>query len=135
MGDPRDEEASVDERGIRSPSVYTIEERSAPEGVTVLVLTGEFDLAGASALRERLAAARASAARGLVLDMADVGFVDSSTLRELLRADLALDEDGVPFVLCGVQPPVSRLMELTRTTGMFTTAPTVEEALLRLAQS
>jgi anti-anti-sigma factor len=133
MGEPGDEQPSVDERGIRPPSVYAIEALPAPEGVAVLALTGEFDLAAASALRERLDSARAAAARGLVLDMAEVTFLDSSALRELLRADVALNDAGVPFVLVGLQPPVARLFELTRTAGMFGTAPTVEAALLRLS--
>jgi anti-sigma B factor antagonist len=132
MRDPRNEESIVDERGIRPPNVYLIEARSAPDGVVVLALTGEFDLAAESALRERLGAARASATRGLVLDMAEVTFLDSSALRELLRADVALNQDGVPFVLVGLQPPVDRLLELTRTARMFSTAPTVEAAVLRL---
>lgn len=132
MRDPRNEQSSVDERGIRPPNVYAIEARSAPEGIVVLVLAGEFDLAAASALRERLADARAAAPRGLVLDMTEVTFLDSSALRELLRADVALNEAEVPFVLVGLQPPVGRLLELTRTAGMFTAAPTVEAALLGL---
>jgi anti-sigma B factor antagonist len=132
MREPRNEEPIVDEHGIRPPRVYAIEARSAPDGVVVLALTGELDLAAESELRERLAAARASATRGLVLDMAEVTFLDSSALRELLRADVALNEEGVPFVLVGLQPPVGRLLELTRTARMFSTAPTVEAAVLSL---
>ena len=133
MPSPREEQSGADARGIRPPSVHAIEARSAPDGVVVLALTGEFDLAAAPELRERLAAARAAGPRGVVLDMAEVAFVDSSTLRELLRADIALGEDGVPLVLCGVQPAVGRLLELTRTAGMFSTARTVEDALSGLA--
>jgi anti-sigma B factor antagonist len=135
MRDPRNEQSSVDERGIRPPSVHAIEARSAPDGVVILALTGEFDVAASPELHERLAAARAAGPRGVVLDMAEVAFVDSSALRELLRADIALADDGVPFVICGVQPAVGRLLELTRTAGMFSTARTVEDALAALAPS
>lgn len=134
MRDPRSEDPKVDDRGIRPPAVYAIDARSAPAGVAVLALTGEFDLAAAPALRERLADARTAATRGVVLDLEEVTFVDSSALRELLRADAALSADGVPLVLVGLRPPVDRLLELTRTAGMFTTAPTVEAALGRLTQ-
>jgi anti-sigma B factor antagonist len=135
MRDPRNDPPSVDERGIRPPSVYVIETRSAPDGVVVLGLTGELDLAAESELRERLGAARGTATRGVVLDMAEVTFLDSSALRELLRADIALNEDGMPFVLVGLQPQVGRLLELTRTAGMFSTAPTVDAALQRLTSA
>jgi anti-anti-sigma factor len=133
MGDPGSEQSSVDARGIRPPSVYAIAAHPTPAGVVVLTLEGEFDLAAAPALRDEFAAARASGARGLVLDMAEVTFVDSSVLRELLRAQSVLHADGVPLVLAALRAPVARLFELTRTTGLLTVAPTVEAALQRAA--
>lgn len=133
MGDPRSQESSVDARGIRSPSVYAIAADTTPAGVVVLTLDGEFDLAAAPALRDQLAAARAAGARGVVLDMAEVAFVDSSILRELLRAESALQADGTPLVLAALRAPVFRLLELTRTTNLLTVAPTVEAALQRAA--
>jgi anti-sigma B factor antagonist len=133
MGDPGSEQSSVDARGIRPPSVYAIAAQTTPAGVVVLTLEGEFDLAAAPALRDQLAAARAAGARGVVLDMAEVAFVDSSILRELLRAESVLRADGTPLVLAALRAPVSRLLELTRTTGLLTVAPTVEAALQRAA--
>jgi anti-anti-sigma factor len=133
MGDPWSEQSSVDARGIRPPSVYVIAAHMTPAGVVVLTLDGEFDLAAAPALREQFAAARAAGARGVVIDMTDVTFVDSSILRELLRAESALHADGTPLVLAALRAPVARLLELTRTTGLLTVAPTVEAALQRAA--
>jgi anti-sigma B factor antagonist len=133
MRDPSPDQSSVDEHGIRPPSVYAIEARDLVDGITVLALSGELDLAAAPALRDRLDDARAAGGRGVVLDMAEVTFLDSSALRELLRADAALRTDGVPLVLAAVRPPVERLLELTRTTGMLTVAPTLEAALQRAA--
>jgi anti-sigma B factor antagonist len=127
------EESSVDARGIRPPSMYAIEVRTTSDGVVVLALEGEFDLAAAPAVRERLAAGRAAGARAIVLDMAEVTFVDSSVLRELLRGGSALHDDGVALVLAALRPPVARLLELTQTTGLLNAAPTVEEALRRVA--
>jgi anti-sigma B factor antagonist len=92
--DPSIEQSSVDERGIRPPSVYAIDAREPVDGIAVLALSGELDLAAAPVLRERLDAARAGGGRGIVLDMAEVTFLDSSALRELLRADAALRADA-----------------------------------------
>jgi anti-sigma B factor antagonist len=131
----RSEQPAVDARGIRPPGVFAIEEREAPPGVAVLTLTGEFDMSAAPVLREELALARTAGKRGVVLDMAEVTFVDSSALRELLRADAALRADDVPFVLAALRPPVDRLLELTRTAGMLTAEPTVDAALLRLSRT
>jgi anti-sigma B factor antagonist len=133
MSDAGSEQSSVDARGIRLPSVYAIESASTPEGVVVLAMDGEFDLAAAPAIREQLAATRAGGPRGVVLDMTEATFLDSSALRELLRAEAALRADGAPLVLAALRPSVARLLELTRTTGLITVAPTVQEALQRAA--
>jgi len=132
-GDPGGEQSSVDARGIRPPSVYAIEAYRTPEGVVVLALDGELDLAAAPALREQLDSARVSVPRGVVLDMTAVTFLDSSALREVLRAEEALRADGASLVLAAVRSPVARLLELTRTTNLVTAVPTVEEALQRAA--
>jgi anti-sigma B factor antagonist len=133
MRDPSNEQSTVDELGIRPPSVYAIEARDPVDGIAVLALSGELDLAAAPAIRERLADARTAGARGIVLDMTEVTFLDSSALRELLRADAALRADGALLVLAGVRPPVERLLELTRTSGMLAAAPTLGAALKRAA--
>jgi anti-sigma B factor antagonist len=129
MGDPGSEQSSVDARGIRPPDVYAIEARAVPGSAALLHLKGEFDLAAAPAIREHLDAARASGARRIVLDMAEVEFVDSSALRELLRADAGLRAGGGVLVLASLQPAVLRLLELTRTADVLTLAPDVEQAL------
>jgi anti-anti-sigma factor len=133
MGDRWSEQSSVDAHGIRPPSVYAIETRTTPDGVVVLALEGEFDLAAAPATRERLTAARAAGARGVVLDMTEVTFVDSSVLRELLRAEAQMQSEGVSLVIAALRPPVARLLELTHTAGLLKVAPTVAEALQRAA--
>ena len=64
---------------------FWIDERAEDDGRVQLGLVGELDIASASALNERL---RALAQRGdpVVLDLARLQFIDSSGLRELIRA-------------------------------------------------
>ena len=124
--------AGVDGRGIRPPNVYAISERPAPPGVVLLALQGELDVAAAPAARERLEDARARRPRGVVLDLADVTFADSSALRELLRADAALRGDGSLLVIAAVPPVVERLLTLTRASDLLELAPSVEQALDRV---
>jgi anti-anti-sigma factor len=68
-----------------------------------------------------------------VLDMTEVTFVDSSVLRELLRAEAQMQSEGVPLVIAALRPPVARLLELTHTTGLLEVVPTIAEALQRAA--
>ena len=75
-----------------------------------MLLEGELDLAAAPVLRERFEEAAGAGPRGVVLDMAEVTFVDSSALRELLRAHAAVRAAGGELVLAGVGPAVARLL-------------------------
>jgi anti-anti-sigma factor len=129
MGEQPTGHSSVDAHGIRPPDAYVIDRHETAEGFVVLVLEGEFDLAAVPSLREEIEAAQAQAPRGVVLDLAEVTFVDSSGLRELLRARAAYDAAGKGFALAAPQPPVIRLFELTGATDAIASAPTVERAV------
>jgi anti-anti-sigma factor len=97
------------------------------EGFALLVLSGEFDLAAASKFRERvLTAGHREGVHTVVLDLSDVAFMDSSMLKELLRAHAELPGR---ILLAGMQPPVQRLLELTRTAAFFRVAPDRASAL------
>ena len=122
--------ASIDARGIRPPAAYAIAPRSPAEGVTVLGLEGELDLAAAPVLRGHVDEA---AGRALVLDLVRVSFIDSAVLKELLRARAELAARDVRLVLAGVPRPVRRLLDLTRTSELFEGAPDAETAVRRLS--
>lgn len=109
----------------QTPRVHSIERvtEAAPPGVALLALAGELDLTSATELRAALEAAAAEGAKRVVLDLEEVAFVDSSMLKELLRANAHMRETGSELVLVAPQPSVRRLLDLTRTSGMFTLAP------------
>jgi anti-anti-sigma factor len=115
----------IDERGIRPPRAFSISDE-AVEGAVVIGLEGELDLAAAEPLRNHV---DSTAGNALVLDLRLVTFVDSSALRELLRARRTVEERGDRLVLAAIAPPLRRLFELTHTAPLFETAPTREAAL------
>jgi anti-anti-sigma factor len=123
------EGTSVDAIGIKPPPAFALEASVASGGASVLVLRGELDLAAAQAIREVVDAAGRS---GLVLGLRGVTFVDSSALRELLHARLALASHGGRLVLADVPRIVRRLLEITGTFELFETAPDVAAALAGL---
>ena len=124
------EAASIDARGIRPPAAYSIAERRSSESVTVLALHGELDLAAAPQLRASVDAV--GAGRALVIDFSEATFIDSAVLKELLRARAELAERDGRLILAGVQPPVRRLLDLTKTSELFEDAPDAETAITRL---
>lgn len=101
------------------------------DGIAVLALEGELDLAVAPRVRARIE--HAADGRALVIDLRGVTFVDSAALKELLRARTELPARDVRLVLAGVPPPVRRLLDLTRTSQLFEEAPDVDAALTRLS--
>lgn len=120
-----------DNEGFAPPPAFSIEEAPAPDGVLLLVLAGEVDLATSGVFRQQIEDARRDGSRAVVLDMADVTFVDSTMLRELLRAHNDLKADGGRLVLAAVQPAVLRLFQLTGTAEVFALTEGRDEALGR----
>lgn len=110
------------------PPAFRIERLEAPDGVVVLALAGEIDLATSGQFRAVVDEAIAQRA-SLVADIAEVSFMDSTMLRELLRAHRDLGASGRRFILAAPQPAVQRLLELTGTQGLFTVSTTRQEAV------
>lgn len=109
------------------PQLHAIERvEDAPDDVALFALAGELDLACAQELRGAMEAADG---RRVVLDLEEVTFIDSSVLKELLRANARLSEGGHALVLVAPQQAVQRLLDLTRTGEMFTIAPDRDSAL------
>jgi anti-sigma B factor antagonist len=127
----RDEPAIIDTRGIKPPAAYSIEQREAAPGVSLVIARGEPDLAAVPLLRAHVDAA--AGGRALVVDLAETTFIDSAVLKELLRARAELAAHDVRLVLAAVPPPVRRLLDLTRTYELFEHAPDADTALRRLA--
>jgi anti-anti-sigma factor len=119
------EPTRIDERGIRPPQAYSISDEAIGDAV-VIRLEGELDMAAGASLRNRV---DSTAGRALVVDLRLVNFVDSSALRELLRARTEVESRGDRLVLAAIAPPLRRLFELTHTAGLFESAPTREAAL------
>jgi anti-anti-sigma factor len=132
MGKGRHTEgARVDAHGIRPPDAYAIAEAEAPDGVVILELSGELDVAAASNLRRRFEMALERRPELVVADLAQVTFADSSALRELLHADAAMRAAGTRFVAAALPAVVERLLDVTRARELLTVAPSVEAALRR----
>ena len=85
---------------------------------TVLALTGEIDMQSASVLRDRVDALEVSSGT-LVLDLAGVGFVDSSGLGALLGIKKQQDGGGGRLLLTRLSPAVTRLIEITKMDRVF----------------
>ena len=113
------------------PPAFALEALPAPDGVLLIRLEGELDVATTPRFRAEVQRATGAGTRAVVLDMEAVVFMDSSMLKELLRTRGQLTPRGGVIVLAAVQEPVRRLLDLTRTSELLALVPTREEALAR----
>jgi anti-sigma B factor antagonist len=98
---------------------FWMDERSDEGGRVRLALVGELDIASASALEERL---RVLAQRGdpVVLDLSRLQFIDSSGLRELVRAVSDARRDHWSLELdTTLSPQVRQIIDLLELRELF----------------
>ena len=124
-------ESHINGRGVGPADVFRIEEIREPSGMATIVLIGELDMAASTAVRSHVDAA--AGLRGVVIDLGGATLIDSSMLKELLRAGAELSRYETRLVLASIPPAVERLFALTRTQEMFTVAKDREAALRLLS--
>jgi anti-sigma B factor antagonist len=90
---------------------------------TVLRVEGELDLATAPLLRSRLGNLIADADGAILLDLADVTFIDSTGLCAILTANVELDEQDRELRVIKTSVQVRRLFELCGITDLIIDDP------------
>lgn len=96
---------------LAAPS-FAVERCNSPDGVVVLRLRGELDLATASELSEQLGRAEHDASV-VVVDLRGLEFMDSTGVAVLANADRRARERGGRLVVVRGGQQVQRLLELT----------------------
>ena len=79
--------------------------------VTVLALGGEFDLGGLARFNEAMATVDPSTER-VVIDLAELTFIDSTGLGCFARSHNELEARGAKLVLLGPSKAVRRLIDM-----------------------
>jgi anti-anti-sigma factor len=102
---------------------------SVSDGVAVVRLSGELDLAGAALVERELdRVVGRDAPHTVVVDLRGVAFMDSSGLRSVVVADARGREEGWELVLVRGPEAVHRVFELTRMAERLRWAASPEEA-------
>jgi anti-sigma B factor antagonist len=109
---------------------------SDDSGVVIARIEGEMDISNASSVEDRLTAAVPNSALGMVLDLSDLSFVDSSGVELFFRLGERLEDRRQRLaVALPEDAPVKRVFEIVRFSEKLPLAGSVEEAeaLLRTA--
>lgn len=96
---------------------------------TVVTARGEIDMATVADLEKALDEALGTSP-DVVLDLAGVGFMDSTGLKAILAAEQRLAERGGRLALVVVDGPVRRLLQVTALEGQFPVFGSVDAAVL-----
>ncbi len=98
------------------------------DGVPVVSVVGEIDVATAPRLREHLRDRMDAGSSTVVVDLLDVTFMDSTALGVLVGAVKRCHEAGGELRLVVDQPRILKLFEITGLTDVFSIHSTPEAA-------
>lgn len=102
---------------------------SERDGWSVLAVGGEVDVATAPRLRERLVAMVGAGAHRLIVDLADVEFIDSTGLGVLIGARKRVSpHDGEVRIVCN-ESRIVRVFEITGLDRVFAMYDSVDDAV------
>jgi anti-sigma B factor antagonist len=98
------------------PRAFKVEVETLANGLQAFNIVGELDQANADELRAPLVEAIEAGANGVLLDLSDCEFIDSTGLSVLVQARRMLVENGGEkrgFGVCCPDPQVRRILEIT----------------------
>jgi anti-sigma B factor antagonist len=104
-------------------------------GVTILDLSGEIDVSQAPKLREMLFELLEKNDGYLLVNMGEVGYIDSAGLSVLIAANRKAQNLGGKFGLSNPQKPVQQVFKLTRMNKVFQVFPTVDEGVTAFSEA
>jgi len=85
----------------------------------VVALAGEVDLSNAGLLITAISAATSESDAAVLIDIADVTFVDSAFLRAVVLCQQALERDGISVKVRNANEQARRVFEITRLTELL----------------
>ena len=114
--------------GGASPEL-SIEVSSPSAGIILVGLGGEMDVVSVEAFERSIAALEDVESSRVVIDLADVFFLDSSGINALVQAVRSIEGRGGSAVIAAPRKPVQRVFEITRIAEVVTVEPDRVSAL------
>ena len=108
---------------------FSISDRRLDGDTHVIEVLGEVDLFTAPEFKERVMAPIAAEVERVVVDLTGATFIDSSSLGVLIGAHRRLRARGGRLLIACDDAGILKTFRVTGLDGVFTIAPSVEEAL------
>jgi len=91
------------------------------------------DLSSTAAFRHTISLAAAESPRAVIVDLGEVAEIDSAGLGALMAALRCIRRYGGSMTVCGLQPAVREIVDLTRVHRILSIRGTLDEALAQEA--
>ncbi len=114
---------------------FAVESSTVDDAVALITLRGEVDIYTAPRFKERLLAALDDGARGLVIDLSGVTFIDSTALGVMIGGVRRLHDSGGAMALVVSSRPVERVLSITGLDRVFTIHASLDEAVASIGRS
>lgn len=98
-------------------------------GIMVVAPKSDVDLSRSPELRQALREASDRRPDRLIVDLAEVGYMDSSGLATLVEAMRTAKSTGAPLILASMNQKVRAIFEIARLDQFFTIVDSVDAAL------
>jgi anti-anti-sigma factor len=114
---------------------FKISSGPGPDDVYVVRVAGEVDMSHEEELRAELRTAVAASAKGIVVDLTECEFIDSSGVRALLRSREEQHADQGPerLAVAASSDQILRILSVMGIEQVIPIQPTVEEAATALS--
>jgi anti-sigma B factor antagonist len=97
--------------------------------VEIVALQGEVDMHVSPQVRDALLSVFEKNTKGILVDLSEVPFMDSSGIATLVEGLRWSKNEGTRFILVGLQDNVSHTLKLAKLDSFFEIFPSQEEAL------
>src|ERR687889_407651 len=108
---------------------FAITDRQLDGDAHVVAVAGEIDLFTAPEFKQRMSAPIDAGRSRLVVDLPETTFIDSSSLGVLIGAHRRLKLRGGALLVVCENEAITKTFKITGLDGVFTLAPTIDEAL------
>ena len=98
-------------------------------GIAIIQPIGDVDLASSPLLRSHLKDAQQEAAGGMIIDLSNVNYMDSSGVATLVECLQSTRNSGMSLRLCQLNERVLSVFQIARLDGVFEIVGTVDDAL------
>ncbi|MHA6757619.1 STAS domain-containing protein [Streptacidiphilus sp. PAMC 29251] len=113
---------------MTDPALNVTRETS-PSGDVVFTLAGELDFSTSGQFTRALSDTTVGPTTGLVIDLSDLAYCDSTGITALITAYQRAEAAGAPLILAGVGSELMRVFRIVGLEQVFTFRPSVQDGI------